>query len=64
MYYDLRVDFDYISMKFTTSFNGERLEPPYPIPTQPLPPLQNVTTDGEHDLYHFGFTRPGENTAL
>ena len=64
MYYQLRVDFDYVSLKFTTTFNGEVLEPPYPIPTQQFHFLQNVTTDGNHQLYHFGFTQPGEKNKL
>ena len=63
MYFELRVDFDYVSLKFTTTFNGEVLEPPYPIPTQKFHFLQNVTTDGDHNLYHFGFTYPGESSC-
>ena len=60
IYYELRVDFHYASLKFTTTFNGEVLDPPYYIPTQEFHFLENVTTDGGHNLYHFGFTHPGE----
>ena len=61
MYYELRVAFDYISLKFTTTFNGEVLDHPYTIPTQEFHYMQNATTDGDHSLYHFGFTHPGES---